>query len=116
VAPGAPGATFFSLWGPLMIIVRRTYVPKAGHGGQMLALLKQASAAMGAAGFDAPRLLRGWHGDHGVIYSEQRWESVLAYESSREKVRKTPAITSVFEKIYPTLEKTHHTEILEEVA
>jgi hypothetical protein len=99
-----------------MIVVRRTYVPKAGLGGQMLALLKQASAAMGAAGFDSPRVLRGWHGDHGVIYTEQRWKSIGDYEASREKVRKTSAITSVFEKIYPTLEKTHHTEILEEVA
>lgn len=99
-----------------MIVVRRTYLPKAGHGGQLLALLKEASAAMGAAGFDPPRLLRGWHGDHGVIYSEQRWTSIADYEASRERVRKTPAITSVFGKIYPALEKTHHTEILEEIS
>jgi len=90
-------------------------VPKPGLGGQMLALLKEASAAMGAAGFEAPKLLRGWHGDHGVIYTEQRWKSIAEYESSREKVRRTPSITTVFEKIYPTLERTHHTEILEEV-
>jgi hypothetical protein len=99
-----------------MIVVRRTYVPKAGHGGQMLALLKEASAAMGAAGFDTPRLLRGWHGDHGVIYTEQRWKSIGDYEASREKVRKTSSITSVFDRIYPTLERTHHTEILEEIS
>ena len=99
-----------------MIVVRRTYVPKAGQGGQMLALLKEASAAMGAAGFDTPRLSRGWHGDHGVIYTEQRWKSIADYEASREKVRKTSTITSVFDRIYPTLEKTHHTEILEEVS
>lgn len=99
-----------------MIVVRRTYIPKPGQGGQMLTLLKQASAAMGAAGFEAPRLFRGWHGDHGVIYTEQRWKSIADYEASREKVRKTLAITSVFEKIYPTLERTHNTEILEEVS
>lgn len=98
-----------------MIVVRRTYVPKAGLGGQMLTLLKEASAAVGAAGYDAPKLLRGWHGDHGVIYSEQRWKSIADYESSRERVRRTPAITSVFEKIYPTLERTHNTEVLEEI-
>jgi hypothetical protein len=99
-----------------VIVVRRTYVPKPGTGGQMLALLKEASAAMGAAGFDPPKLLRGWHGDHGVIYTEQRWKTIADYEASRERVRRTPAITAVFEKIYPTLERTHHTEILEEVS
>lgn len=98
-----------------MIVVRRSYVPKAGFGGQMLALLKEASAAMGSAGYDTPKLLRGWHGDHGVIYTEQRWKSIAEYEASRERVRRTPAITSVFEKIYPTLERTHNTEILEEI-
>ncbi len=98
-----------------MIVVRRTYVPKAGEGGKMLALIKDAGQAMGAAGFDRPRVLRGWHGDHGVIYTEQRWKSIADYESSRDKVRKTPGITSVFDRIYPTLARTHSTEILEEV-
>jgi hypothetical protein len=99
----------------LMIVVRRTYVPRAGEGGKMLALIKEAGQAMKAAGFEKPRVLRGWHGDHGVIYTEQKWASIQAYEDSREKVRKTPGITTVFEKIYPTLAQTHHTEILEEL-
>ncbi len=98
-----------------MIIVRRTYEPKAGEGGKMLALLKDSGAAMKAAGFDKPRVLKGWQGAHGVIYTEQTWRSVSDYEASREKVRKTPAITSLFDKIYPTLAKTHHTEVLEVV-
>ncbi len=98
-----------------MIIVRRTYMPKAGEGGKMLALLKEAGQAMKAAGFEKPRVIRGWHGDHGVIYTEQRWKTIADYEASRDAVRKTPAITSVFDRIYPTLARTHHTEILEEV-
>lgn len=98
-----------------MIIVRRTYVPKAGEGGKMLALLKEAGAAMRAAGFEQPRLLRGWQGDHGVIYTEQRWKGILEYEASREAVRKTPAITAVFDRIYPTLARIHSTEVLEEL-
>ncbi len=98
-----------------MIVVRRTYAPKAGEGGKMLALIKDASTAMKAAGFPEVRVLRGWSGDHGVIYTEQRWKSIGDYEASRDAVRRTHAVTSVFEKIYPTLEKTHHTEILEEV-
>ena len=98
-----------------MIVVRRTYVPKPGEGGKMLALIKEAGAAMKAAGFDRPRILRGWQGDHGVIYTEQRWKTVSDYEASREAVRKTPGITSVFDRIYPTLAQTHHTEVLEEV-
>ena len=98
-----------------MIIVRRTYVPKAGEGGKMLALLKEAGAAMKAAGFEQPRVLRGWHGDHGVIHTEQRWKSIAEYEGSRETVRKTPGLTGVFDRIYPPLAQTHHTEVLEEV-
>jgi hypothetical protein len=98
-----------------MIIVRRTYVPKAGEGGKMLALLKEAGAAMKAAGFDQPRVLKGWQGDHGVIYTEQRWKNIGDYEASRDAVRKTQAITAVFDRIYPTLAQTHHTEVLEEV-
>ncbi len=98
-----------------MIIIRRTYTPKAGEGGKMLALIKESGVAMKAAGFDQPRVLRGWAGDHGVIYTEQRWKSITDYEASRDAVRKTAAITSVFDRIYPTLAKTHHTEIFEEV-
>jgi hypothetical protein len=50
-----------------------------------------------------------------VIHTEQRWKSIAEYEASRETVRKTPGITGVFDRIYPTLAQTHHTEVLEEV-
>ncbi len=96
-----------------MIVVRRTYVPRPGQGGKLLSLLREAGAAMRAAGFDAPTLYRGWHGNHGTIYTEQKWESVIDYEESRGVVRKTPTITTVFDQIYPVLSQTHHTEILE---
>jgi hypothetical protein len=98
-----------------MIVVRRTYMPRAGEGGRMLALIREAGAAMKAAGFPEVRVLRGWSGDHGTIFTEQRWKSIADYEASREAVRRTQAITTVFEKIYPTLQKTHNTEILEEL-
>ena len=97
-----------------MIIVRRTYVPRPGQGGKLLGLVKQASDAMADAGFDRPRVFRAWHGAHGTIHTEQQWDSIAAYESSRSAVRGTPAITSIFEQIYPLLQHTHDTEILEE--
>ena len=96
-----------------MIIVRRTYVPRPGQGGKLLALVRQASQAMADAGFKKPRVYRAWHGAHGTLYTEQEWDSIAAYESSRDAVRRTIAITSTFEQIYPLLEATHDTEVLE---
>ena len=96
-----------------MIIVRRTYVPRPGSGGKLLALVREAGAAMDGAGFSRPRVLRGWHGAHGTIYTEQPWDSITDYEASRDAVRRTKAITSVFEQIYPLLAETHDTQVLE---
>jgi hypothetical protein len=60
-------------------------------------------------------LLSGWHGAHGTIYTEQQWDTIGDYEASREKVRRTQAITSIFEQIYPLLAETHDTQVLEVV-
>ena len=94
-----------------MIIVRRTYLPLPGKGGQLLALVKQASDAMAEAGFERPTVLRGWHGMHGALQTEQVWQDIAAYEASRSVVRRTPGITSVFGEIYPLLAETHTTDI-----
>lgn len=96
-----------------MIAVRRTYIPKPGVGGELAALVKQAGEAMETAGFNKPTVYRGWHGLHGRLQTEQRWDSIADYETSRSAVRKTPGITSVFDQIYPLLAETHTTEIFE---
>ena len=96
-----------------MIVVRRTYIPRPGQGGKLLALIRQASQAMADAGFSMPHVYRAWHGAHGTLYTEQEWDSIAGYEASRDAVRNTPAITSTFEQIYPLLQRTHDTEILE---
>ncbi len=98
-----------------MIVVRRTYRPGPGSGGDLLALVRQAGQAMEQAGFDRPRVLRTAFGDHGTLITEQRWDSLAAYDASRDVVRQTPAITGIFEQIYPLLAATHNTEILIEV-
>ncbi len=97
-----------------MIVVRRTYVPRAGQGGQLLRLVKQASDAMADAGFGRGRIYRTHTGYHGTVVVDQEWESIDAYEASRAQVRAAEAITTVFGQIYPLLQTTHHTEILEE--
>ena len=97
-----------------MIVVRRTYVPGAGKGGQLLRLVKQASDAIADAGFGRGRIYRTHTGYHGTLVVDQEWESIDAYEASRAQVRATAAITTVFDQIYPLLQTTHHTEILEE--
>ena len=43
----------------------------------------------------------------------QEWKSLEDYNNSRDIVRHTEEITSIFEKIYPLLDNTHITEILE---
>ena len=97
-----------------MIVVRRTYVPRAGQGGKLLRLVKQAAEAMADAGFGQGRIYRTHTGYHGTLVVDQEWESIDAYEASRAQVRATEAITTVFGQIYPLLQTTHHTEILEE--
>ena len=96
-----------------MIAVRRTYLPKAGTGGKLAALVNEAGAAMEAAGFRKPTVYHGWHGPHGLLQTEQLWDSIADYEASRSSVRNTPGITSVFDQIYPLLAETHNTEIFQ---
>lgn len=98
-----------------MIVVRRTYVPRPGSGGKLLALVRHASDEMANAGFSKPRMLRTAFGDHGTLITEQRWESLAEYDASRDRVRATAAITKVFDNIYPLLASTHNTEVLIEV-
>ncbi len=97
-----------------MIVVRRTYVPRPGTGGKLLALVRQANDAMADAGFGRGRIFRTHTGYHGTLIVDQEWESIETYEASRSAVRGTHAITSVFDEIYPLLQTTHHTEILVE--
>ena len=97
-----------------MIVVRRTYVPRAGAGGRLLALIHQVSDGMVNAGFSPSRVFRTHTGYHGTLVVDQEWESFETYEAARSVVRDTQAITSVFDEIYPLLQTTHHTEILVE--
>ena len=97
-----------------MIVIRRTYVPRAGTGGKLLALVRQVSDAMAGAGFERSKIFRTHTGYHGTLIVDQEWESFEKYEASRNVVRETKAITSVFDQIYPLLQTTHHTEILVE--
>ncbi|HIF72551.1 MAG TPA: hypothetical protein EYQ61_08370 [Dehalococcoidia bacterium] len=96
-----------------MIAVRRTYLPKPGTGGKLAALVREASEAMEAAGYRKPTVYKGWHGLHGMLQTEQLWDSIADYETSRSAVRKTPGITSIFDQIYPLLTATHTTDIFE---
>ncbi len=98
-----------------MIIVRRTYVPKPGSGGKLLGLVREAADEMAKAGFPRPRVFKAWHGGHGTVFTDQEWKSVVKYEESRDAVRGTASITSVFDGIYPLLAETHDTQILEAV-
>jgi hypothetical protein len=94
-----------------MIAVRRTYLPKPGTGGKLAALVAEASTAMEAAGFKKPTVYKGWHGSHGMLQTEQLWDSIADYEASRGAVTNTPDITSIFDQIYPLLAETHVTDI-----
>lgn len=98
-----------------MIVVRRTYLPKPGTGGKLLKLVREAAGEMADAGFPRPRVFKAWHGGHGTVFTDQEWDSIAAYEQSRDAVRGTSAITSMFENIYPLLAETHDTQILEAV-
>ena len=92
-----------------MIVVRRTYLPKPGSGTSLLKLVQQAADEMANAGFPKPEVFKAWHGGHGTVFTDQRWDSVIAYEESRNAVRRTSAITSIFDEIYPLLAETHDT-------
>jgi hypothetical protein len=96
-----------------MIIVRRTYLPKPGTGGKLLKLVVEAAGEMEKAGFPKPRVSKSWHGGHGTVFTDQEWPSIAAYETSRDAVRRTKGITTVFDQIYPLLAQTHDTQILE---
>lgn len=96
-----------------MIAVRRTYLPKPGTGGKLAALVHEASSAMESAGYKKPTVYKSWHGSHGMLQTEQLWDSTTDYEMSRSVVRKTPSITTIFDQIYPLLAETHNTEIFE---
>ena len=65
------------------------------------------------AGFPRPRVFKAWHGGHGTVFTDQGWESVVKYEESRDAVRRTESIPSVFSGIYPLLAQTHDTQLLE---
>jgi len=96
-----------------MIAVRRTYLPKPGTGGKLAALIHEAGAAMEAAGYKKPTVYKGWHGSHGMLQTEQLWDSIADYETSRSAVSNTSGITSIFDQIYPLLAETHITEIFQ---
>ncbi|MCE2458655.1 MAG: hypothetical protein J4G14_12730 [Dehalococcoidia bacterium] len=97
-----------------MIIVRRTYTPKPGGGG-LQRHLRDLQAATVDAGFPPLSVYRKVLGPHGTMVTTQPWESVAAYDASRDQVRATRSITEIFEKIYPVLASTHETEIYEEI-
>ena len=95
-----------------MLIVQRTYTPKPGKGG-LIDLLKMVNKNTIAIGFPEVKVYRKFLGPHGTVVTTQEWESIGDYNNSRDIVRKTKEITSIFEEIYPLLNDTHITEILE---
>ena len=95
-----------------MLIVQRTYTPKPGAGG-LVGLLKTVSQKTIEVGLPEVKVYRKFLGSHGIIVNTQEWESIENYNNSRDIVRQTKEITSIFEKIYPLLDNTHITEILE---
>ena len=90
-------------------------MPKPGSGGKLLKLVREAADEMANAGFPRPKVYKGWHGGHGTVFTDQQWDSVQNYEESRNAVRRTEAITTVFDGIYPLLASTHDTQVLEAV-
>ena len=97
-----------------MLIVQRTYTPKPGAGG-LAGLLKAVSQKTMEIGLPEVKVYRKFLGLHGIIVTTQEWESIEVYNNSRNMVRQTTGITSVFGQIYPLLDSTHVTEILESV-
>ena len=97
-----------------MLIVQRTYTPKPGAGG-LAGLLKAVSQKTMEIGLPEVKVYRKFLGLHGIIVTTQEWESIEVYINSRNIVRQTTEITSIFNQIYPFLDSTHVTEILESV-
>ena len=77
--------------------------------------LRDLQKATVDAGFPPLSVYRKVLGPHGTMVTVQRWDSVAAYDASRDQVRATRPITEIFEKIYPVLASTHETEIYEEI-
>lgn len=98
-----------------MILVRRVYTPKPGEGGKLLRAMRQLQPAALEAGFPALTIYRQTLGPHGTLVTEQKWPSMADYEESRERVRRTEGITSIFEQVYPLLASTHMTELYDEI-
>ena len=90
-------------------------MPKAGQGGQLLALMRRVAGAMTGVDMSGMTIYRTHTGHHGSLVVDQEWESIEQYEISRNLIRTTDTITRVFDLIYPLLQTTHHTEILEKV-
>ena len=90
-------------------------MPKAGQGGQLLVLMRRVADAMTGADMGRMTIYRTHTGHHGSLVVDQEWESIKRYEISRNLIRTTDTITRVFHLIYPLLQTTHHTEILEKV-
>ena len=97
-----------------MMIVQRSYTPKPGAGG-LAGLLKAVSQKTMEIGLPEVKVYRKFLGLHGIIVTTQEWESIEVYNNSRNIVRQTTEITSIFNQIYPFLDSTHVTEILESV-
>ena len=95
-----------------VLIVQRTYTPKPGKGG-LTTLLKMVNESTIAIGLPEVKVYRKFLGPHGTVITIQEWKSIEDYNNSRDTVRQTKEITSIFEKIYPLLDSTHVTEILE---
>ena len=81
----------------------------------MVGLLKAVSQKTIEAGLPEVKVYRKFLGLHGIIETTQERESIEVYNNSRNMVRQTTEITSVFDQIYPFLDSTHVTEILESV-
>ena len=97
-----------------MIIVERTYTPKAGASG-LVSLLKSVNDQNIKNNMPQLKIYRKFLGSHGVIVTTQEWVSLENYNQSRTVVREIENSTGLFKKIYPLLNKTHETSILEEV-
>ena len=97
-----------------MIIVERTYTPKAGASG-LVGLLKSVNEQNIKNSMPKLKIYRKFLGSHGVIMTIQEWDSLEKYNQSRTIVREIESSTGLFKRIYPLLDKTHETAILEEV-
>ena len=60
-------------------------MPKPGEGGKLLRIVRQIRAETANAGFPPLTIYTQTHGPHGMVVTEQQWESLAAYESSRDQ-------------------------------